>query len=135
MVRRRWFFSSSVSLSTVSCDFFTVTLLVIHSLFLCASFVGLRFIRSALKTVMLIRTQVIRPRPENSRPRPRTFSTDQGQAKARYVQGQGHSHHTATVLDQNKSSDVVYLLQSITINDKNKITVITSASVFYLLLE
>jgi len=32
--------------------------------------------------------------------------------------GQGHSRHTATVLDQNKSSDVIYLVQSIAINDK-----------------
>jgi len=33
-------------------------------------------------------------------------------------QGQGHSRHTATVLDQNKTSDIIYLLQSIAVNDK-----------------
>jgi len=45
--------------------------------------------------------------------------------------GQGHNRHTATVLDQNKSSDVICLLQSIAVSsDKNKITVITSASIF-----
>jgi len=58
-----------------------------------------------------------------------TFSTAQGQAKARHVQGQGHSRHTAPVLDQNKTSDIIYLLQSIAINDKNKIPFITSASI------
>ena len=36
-------------------------------------------------------------------------------------QGQGHSRHTATVLDQNKTSDGIYLLQSIAVTDKNKI--------------
>ena len=47
-------------------------------------------------------------------------------------QGQGHSRHTATVLDQNKTSDVIYLLQSIAVNnDKNKITVITAESIFW----
>jgi len=45
-------------------------------------------------------------------------------------QGQGHSRHTATVLDQNNTSDVIYLLQSIAVNDKNKIPFITSASIF-----
>ena len=49
-------------------------------------------------SVMLIRPQVIRPRP-----RPRTFSTAQGQG------------HTATVRDQIKTSDVTYLLHSITV--------------------
>jgi len=45
-------------------------------------------------------------------------------------QGQGHTRHTATVLDQNNTSDVIYLLQTIAGNDKNKILFITSASIF-----
>jgi len=37
----------------------------------------------------------------------------------------------ATAVILNKTSDVIYLLQSITVNsDKNKITVITPASIF-----
>ena len=53
---------------------------------------------------MLIRPQVIRPRPENSRPRPRprTFRTAQGQAKAKATL------LAATVLNQIKTSDVTY---------------------------
>ena len=76
---------------------------------------------------MLIRPQVIRPRPENSRPRPRTFSTAQGKAKAKA---------TAVILlpYQTKIKLVTsfyYLLQSIAVNnDKNKIPVITFASIF-----
>jgi len=83
---------------------------------------------------MLIRPQVIGPRPENSRPR--TFSTaqGQGQTRPRPGQGQGHSRHTATVLDQNKTSDVIYLLQSIAVSDKNKIPFITSESIFWFIV-
>jgi len=86
--------------------------------------------------VILVRPQVIRPRPENSRPRPRTFSTAQGQAKAKAKAKATAGRHTATVLCQNKTSDVIYLLQGITANnDKNMITAITSAIILYLLLE
>jgi len=61
-------------------------------------------------------------------PRP---GQSQGQIFLRPGQGQRHNRHTATVLNQNKTSDVIYLLQSITVNnDKNKITVITSAIIF-----
>jgi len=57
------------------------------------------------------------------------------QHSPRPCQGQGHSRHTATVLDQNKTSDVIYLPQSIAVNDKNKIPFITSVNIFDLLLE
>jgi len=57
---------------------------------------------------MLIRPQVIRPRP---RPQP---------------------PYCYRILGQNKTSDVIYLLmQSVIVNnDKNNITVITSAIIF-----
>jgi len=54
-----------------------------------------------------------------------------GQGQTRPRPGQGHSRHTATVLDQNKTSDIIYLLQSVAINDKNKIPFITSASILW----
>jgi len=54
----------------------------------------------------------------------------QGQGQTCPRPGQGHTRHIATVLDQNKTSDVIYLLQSIAVNDKNKIPFITSASIF-----
>ena len=106
----------------------------LHTLYIMVLFPVTWMAPNYLKPVMLIRPQVIRPRPENSRPR--TFSTAQGQAKARHVQrqGQGHSRHTATALDQNKTSDVIYLLQSIAVNDKNKIPFITSASIFWFIV-
>ena len=64
-----------------------------------------------LPPVMLIRPQVIRPRPENSRPR--TFRTAQGQAKAKTIHFQGQAKDkatllAATVLNQIKTSDVTY---------------------------
>jgi len=62
------------------------------------------------------------PRPW-PRPRPDTF-------KAR-PRPQPSYCYRSTVLDQNKTSDVIYLVQSIAVNnDKNKIPVITSASIF-----
>ena len=60
-------------------------------------------------------------------------------AKARELKAKAKAtagRHTATVLCQNKTSDVIYLLQGITANnDKNMITAITSAIILYLLLE
>jgi len=61
------------------------------------------------------------------------LTTAQGGQRSCYAtagQSQGHSCHTPTVLDQNKTTDVTYLLQSIAVNDKNKIRVITSAIIF-----